>query len=561
MNILTKEEIIKELRSNNKNGYKTREVSLKKNYPNEHQIIINNKIGDNWYEKLYCYVHGITKKPKCYLCKKELKFNGYKDGYNKYCSIICRNNDPELKLFGDKNPMKRNESKLKSRKTRELRYGDENYNNILKSKKTKKIKYGNENYNNRKKFRETNLDRYGNENYTNREKAKKTSLLRYGDEHYNNREKVVKTFLERYGCEYYNNGEKTKKTNIVKYGVEHYIHSNEHKQNCYLKTIKRWSEKLNININDLEYDGESFTIHNYCNKHNEFSINRYVLRNRLNYKIKSICTICNPVSENSSIKENEIREFIENNLKLSTEKIRINKKEIDVYVPSYNIGIEFNGLYWHSELFLNSNYHLNKTINCEKQNIQLIHIFENEWVYKRKIVESIIKSKFNIYERNINITNCEIKEIKTSTSKKFIINNHLDNIVSNINIGLFHENELISVMTFNRENDIEQYELLNFCNKLNTNIVNGFNVMLEYFKKNYQPKVISTSINRRFDNGNILKENKFIHIENTKPNYYYFKAHEYKLYNHLELNDVTIKSNNYLKIYDCGRMNYILKSE
>jgi len=58
-------------------------------------------------------------------------------------------------------------------------------------------------------------------------------------------------------------------------------------------------------------------------------------------------------------------------------------KEVGIYLPEYKIGIEFNGLYWHSELYKEKNYHLNKTEECEKQGVELIHIFEDERIYKK----------------------------------------------------------------------------------------------------------------------------------------------------------------------------------
>ena len=54
--------------------------------------------------------------------------------------------------------------------------------------------------------------------------------------------------------------------------------------------------------------------------------------------------------------------------------IYINKKktsplELDIYIPSHNLAIEFDGLYWHSEIHKPSNYHLNKTELCEEHRI------------------------------------------------------------------------------------------------------------------------------------------------------------------------------------------------
>ncbi len=69
--------------------------------------------------------------------------------------------------------------------------------------------------------------------------------------------------------------------------------------------------------------------------------------------------------------------------------------ELDIYIPSHNIAIEYDGLYWHSNKFKPNNYHLNKTELCEKKGIQLIHIFENEWVYEQDLVKKRLWNLFN----------------------------------------------------------------------------------------------------------------------------------------------------------------------
>jgi len=71
------------------------------------------------------------------------------------------------------------------------------------------------------------------------------------------------------------------------------------------------------------------------------------------------------------------------NLK-SNDRTILDGLELDIYLPEYKLGIEFNGLYWHSELFKNKDYHLNKTLECKKRNIELLHIFEDDWMFKQK---------------------------------------------------------------------------------------------------------------------------------------------------------------------------------
>ena len=67
--------------------------------------------------------------------------------------------------------------------------------------------------------------------------------------------------------------------------------------------------------------------------------------------------------------------------------------ELDIYIPENKLALEINGNYFHSELGGKKNkyYHVNKTELCESKNIQLIHIFEDEWLFKNDVIKKRIK--------------------------------------------------------------------------------------------------------------------------------------------------------------------------
>lgn len=580
---MNKENILKDLLTNNSNGYKTREKTFLKNYPIDYQSIVKIKFTDNWYEKLYCYLHDIDDKPKCEICGCNVNFNRFTKGYYSYCSIICRNKDDNLKLFGDKNPMKNNDNIKKSKKTKFIKYGSENYVNSIKIKETKKRKYNNENYNNRNQAMETNIIRYGDANYTNRNQAKETSLIKHGSEYYNNPDKRHRTNYNRYGVKIFNNREKAKDTCMSLYGVPSHTQSKTYKLNIFNKTIENWINRLKITGNDLKYDGDDFIIFNLCDKHKSFKINKYVLRNRLNYSISDICTICNPISDNASIKEREINDFINDELRFQTQKIKINNKEIDVYINDFNLGIEFNGLYWHSDMFLENNYHLNNTEICEENGIQLLHIFENEWIFKKEIIKSIIRNKLKLTKFKIFARKCVVRELNSSESREFLNKNHIQGSVnSSIKLGLFYNGELVSIMTFGKNrivtganpNNSNEYELLRYCSKLNTSVVGGASKLLKTFINKYKPLKITTYSDRRFSTGDLYIKLGFKFIKKTIPNYWYFKTGELVLHHRFKyrkniLVDKYKQSKNktenqimkdlgYYRIYDSGHKKFEL---
>lgn len=68
------------------------------------------------------------------------------------------------------------------------------------------------------------------------------------------------------------------------------------------------------------------------------------------------------------------------------------------------LGIEYDGIYWHSEEFLISvgrdpkNYQLRKTLMMESNNIPLIHVWEDEWI---KNPNYVVQKINDILENNI----------------------------------------------------------------------------------------------------------------------------------------------------------------
>ena len=126
----------------------------------------------------------------------------------------------------------------------------------------------------------------------------------------------------------------------------------------------------------------------------------------------------------------------------------LNGLELDLVLPNNNTAIEFNGVYWHNELYCDKNYHLHKTRLCEDKGIELIHVFEDEWSFKQEIVLSIIKNKLNLTPNRVYARKCEIKEIPPKKYKDFCEQNHIQGYVSaKIKLGLFYDGELVSIMS------------------------------------------------------------------------------------------------------------------
>lgn len=284
-------------------------------------------------------------------------------------------------------------------------------------------------------------------------------------------------------------------------------------------------------------------------------------------------------TENHSISysEKELTDFIKS-LELEVienDRTVISPKELDIYIPSKKLAIEFDGLYYHSELFVNKNYHLNKTNECNEKGIDLIHIFEDDWIERKEIVKSMIKSRLGVYDRKIFARKCQIKEISKHDAFEFFEINHLQGYAKtcDLNLGLFYEDELLQAISITFEGWHDgNVELTRMVTKLNMQVIGGFSKLVSYFCKTYNCNSITSYVYRAWFNGKGYVASGFKIIKENKPSYSYIlnkkrfhksgfrKDHLKKMYEKGQIKiyftDMTeseiCRQNKIYRIYDCG---------
>ena len=464
----------------------------------------------------------------------------------------------------------------------------------------------------RNKAKNTMLEIYGVDNAAKsqiiQEKIKKTNIEKYGTERPTQsqeiKKKVASTCLERFGASSSFGSKKIQKkikeTNLKKYGVDNPWKSD---------AIKNKIKETNIEKHGVEFPSQSIDIGNKIKKSRlKNTFDRLLNSDRLNklvipcfdikeycgtdYKYSWKCCKCGTIFQDGlydghvprcyvcfpkqhpidSATEKQISDFIKSlNIQVvdNTRQI-ITPLELDIHIPLHNLAIEFDGIYWHSELNgKNSIYHLNKTNKCLEKKINLIHIFEDEWIEKQDIVKSIIASKLNIYDQTIGARKCQLKKINSKEAFIFYDQNHLQGPSnSKINIGLYYNNDLVSCLSLSkpRYNKKYDWEITRFANKLNTKVVGSFSKMFSYFKSNYKGSIITYSDRRYFD-GSIYKQNGFTELKDSNPSYYYtnynkrfsrIEFQKHKLKDKLKDFDPNLTEwenmqlNGWDRIWDCG---------
>ena len=402
---------------------------------------------------------------------------------------------------------------------------------------------------------------------------KKTNNVKYGGNapmvSKEIQKKVGDTNIEKYGVD--NIFKKRKYIEdkvLVKYGNTVITKTDYHKNKMQENYEEKYKSYKIKKIGELvEFLCET------CNKTSTHENNSFM------YRIKNEITLCKHcVPPYQSMIEIELENFlIEHEIKYKKHDRKLIKpKEIDFHLIDYNIGIELCGLYFHSELFIDKNYHHDKWFDCKEKNINLIQIFEDEWKFKKEIVKNIILSKLNKNLITLYGRKCNIIELTTNDYKNFINDNHIQGFVgAKVRLGLMYNEILVGVMSFsslrkfmNQSKINGEYEMIRMCTKSGYKIIGGSKKLLSYFEKEYNPSKIISYCDLRYFTGESYSSMNFILENKSKPNYFYFKPNDTKKrYHRFNFRkDVLVKEGfspnkteleimkelGYLKIYDVG---------
>jgi G:T-mismatch repair DNA endonuclease (very short patch repair protein) len=544
----------------------------------------------------------------CSVCGNESR-NTFKDYYNFtngllddfYCvkCKIVKSEKTCLLKYGVKNPMQ-NDLVKKLLKNKILdKYGVDHYSKTddfkVKFKKTSNQKYKCDNpfSNNdvKEEIRKTNNKNFGvdypMQSDTIRKKSKTTCIEKYGQETYSKtdecKKKIVSSSLENYGVDNPMKSKIIKKKivdNCIKeHGVTHLSKTDDFKikikNHRERLTYEKFKYLLRYDYDVLSYSNENFSIiHKDCGT--TFSIYKglIIARNRLGV---TICTSCNKVGlQYSSIESELIRFLDDNNISyIKNDRSILSGQELDVYLPDQKIAIEVNGLYWHSELYKDKKYHLNKTIKCNKLDINLIHIWEDDWKNKKDIIKSIILNKVGYIRKKIFARKCIVRSVNSKDSRKFLDDNHIQGFSSSsTKLGLYYDDKLVSLMTFGYRytNGKLEYELIRFCNIINTIVIGSASKLFNYMLNSLDVSEVISYADISIFSGSIYDILGFKKHSLSSPNYFWIvdgvKKHRFnfskkklvsKGFDKNKTEVEIMHDQGYYRVFSCGQEKWIYK--
>ena len=568
---------------------------IKKRDEDLYEHVKENFEGEKFTEKLYRFLYG-SEESVCALktCDSDVPFLSFTRGFRKFCSRDCSAKKENSKEFiqcdccGKELEVYKSENKKYCSHECYIAHRNEKEDfggQLEKAREACKKEHGSMGFGSKKirdKIHSTMEEKYGDKFYVNEEKRKETKKKRYGDPNYVNKEKKEQTCRKKYDNSHYNNRKQAAETK---------------KNSKYEKLLNNFKfSDVSPQFSKEEYNGvKEYVRYPFkCNKCGE-EFEDYLYSANVP-RFPNCYDGWNQVG--SSEKEKDVANFVEEILSESEEVIKndrdvLNGKELDIFIPSLDIAIEFDGLYWHSELQgeKNKDYHLEKTQVCEDKGIQLIHIFENEWTRKRDIVKSRLRhilgasNQTPIYARN-----CSVKKIENDQKKEFLENHHIQGAGrSKVKLGIFYgeffNSRLVGVMTFGtpsvaqghkEDKRGEQWEMKRFT--LSRPVVGGAGKLFKHFTRNFDCAKVKTYADRRWSTklDNVYEKIGFEHVGSSEPNYYYFQRekgvsqelkHRFNfrknvLDEKLDSFDAglteweNMQRNGYDRIWDCGHLKY-----
>jgi hypothetical protein len=219
---------------------------------------------------------------------------------------------------------------------------------------------------------------------------------------------------------------------------------------------------------------------------------------------------------------------------------------------------------------------LNKKRKFEKEGKEYIPFFTSEVKLKQDIVLSMVKYKLKIIKEKVFARKLKVMRIEDfSRVKNFLRENHIQgSTISGINLALVEGENILSLMTFNRDSkNKNNFILQRFCSRVNIVVVGGASKLFNFFIKEYSPTRIITYGDVRFSDyipkDSIYFKLGFKYMHTSKPNYWYtkdginlifrrkFQRHKLsKIFNRefdisLSERDIML-SEGYQRLYDCG---------
>jgi G:T-mismatch repair DNA endonuclease (very short patch repair protein) len=200
----------------------------------------------------------------------------------------------------------------------------------------------------------------------------------------------------------------------------------------------------------------------------------------------------------------------------------LNGKELDVYVPSKKFAIEFNGLYWHNELNgKDKTYHVNKWLACKAVGVELVQIWEDDWMRNKQLVLDRLAFKLGVSKPVVrNQEKSEVVILTVKQAQAFLAKNDIKGFAAGAYyVGVLDDTGIVSAVMVLRKSKTNFLKIVRFVSI--GNVVNDFDDLLSYAKKAYSPLGFMVVSDNSMSGDLFYEEQGFVFEKIVEPDYMY----------------------------------------
>lgn len=261
------------------------------------------------------------------------------------------------------------------------------------------------------------------------------------------------------------------------------------------------------------------------------------------------CMRC-AAAQQSSLGERELAQWVQSvgfTDAVVNDRNVLDGKELDIYIPSKKIAIEFNGLYWHSERFKNARFHYDKWLAAKNAGIQLIQIWEDEWMSKPELVKSMLAHKLGVSSApRVAARKTTVQEVDTTTARAFYDEHHIQGFASASHyVALYAPTSNLVSATAAAEGENDSQTLVALLGlrveasgtqkagnivryATSASVIGGFTKLLAYVERNLDLDSIYTFSDHCVSDGRLYESNGFTAVSELAPDYSYLVGCERK---------------------------------
>jgi hypothetical protein len=262
-----------------------------------------------------------------------------------------------------------------------------------------------------------------------------------------------------------------------------------------------------FDLSQVEYTNSQTPVTVRCTKHDRLFSSK---PNALTFGYNP-CTQCNHMK---SAAEDEMADYLSTFAPIERrDRALIKPRELDIYIPSMNVAVEYCGMYHHScktdeEVRKNKNKHHEKYVAAQSKGVRVLTVYETEWKERQPQIKRLLRNLINKSKGRLMARKCRLDKVDKKEAMAFFEKYHVQGGAGfGEHYGLFWGNKLVACMRFTfgiNDRGVgaknAAWTLSRYATRIN--VSGGASRLFKAFVDEHKPKEVkSFSDNRYFDGG------------------------------------------------------------